>query len=507
MIPKENTSSTGGESLLQVVWLKRDIRIYDHAPIVEATRTGPTLIIYILEPSIWQAKDMSKRHLAFVVESLRSLEHDVRKRGGFILYAVSEMEPVLESIFQQYGPFRLLAHEEYGTPWTFERDKKVHRWMRLRGLSFVEYQHFGVTRRLRSRQQFNHLWRRYIEADVLQPPERFVMGDKIPTRLCTSMQSFANLDMNGDWVDANLGQKGGEREAHRQLKKFLSGTYADYLKSISSPFLAEKNCSRLSPYLAWGNISLRYVVQQSESVLDNGVERWAQKSMLAYLSRCHWHCHFIQRIEDQPDIAIRTLNPAFDKVRVDWNEEWFQKWASGTTGVPLIDAGMRALHQTGWVNFRMRAILVSFVCNTLLLDWRKPAEHLARLFIDYEPGIHYSQVQMQAGVTGFNTIRIYNPYKQAEDHDPDERFIRKYIPEWDGPSTYIQPIIDVEQANRVARDILWGIKKNSETRTISKKLLARHGSRKKASVVQMEFELDGIKGLPLEQSLQYNKDS
>jgi deoxyribodipyrimidine photo-lyase len=464
--------------MLQVVWLKRDIRLFDHAPIVEATRTGPTLIIYVLEPSVWQERDLSKRHLAFVVESLRALEYQVQKRGGFILYAVSEMETVLESIFVKYGPFRLLAHEENGTPWTFERDKKVHRWMNMRGLAFVEFQHFGVTRRLASRQHFNQLWRSYIESDILQPPKKFMMGDKIPEILSTSLQSFANVNIKGDWVDADLAQKG------------LSGKYANYLKSISSPYLSEQNCSRLSPYLAWGNISLRYVVQQSEGVLDKGVERWAQKSMLAFLSRCHWHCHFIQRIEDEPEIAVRTLNPAFDQVRLTWNEEWFQRWANGTTGVPLIDAGMRALHQTGWVNFRMRAILVSFACNTLLLDWRRPAEHLARLFIDYEPGIHYSQVQMQAGVTGFNTIRIYNPYKQAEDHDSDEKFIEKYIQDWKGSANYLEPIVDVDQANRIAREVLWGVKNKRETGTIAKKVLARHGSRKKSSIVQEELKFD-----------------
>jgi deoxyribodipyrimidine photo-lyase len=473
--------------MLQVVWLKRDIRIFDHAPLARAAAAGPVLIFYVLEPSIWQAGDLSKRHLAWVIESLRALEFELGKRNAHILYTVGEMEPILASIYEAYGEFRLLAHEEHGTPWTYARDRKVHQWMKARGLVFEEFQPFGVTRRLPSRNQFNTLWRAYIEQPIIPAPTQFVMGERIPAGFSRDMRAFADVDVPGDWVKAGLAQRGGEHEAHKQLKHFLNGTYRNYLNSISSPSKAERNGSRLSPYLAWGNLSLRYVVQQSEEVLDRGVEQWAQKAMLAFLSRCHWHCHFIQRIEDEPEIATRTINPVFDTIRTEWDEAAFQRWATGTTGVPLIDAGMRALHETGWVNFRMRAILLSFVCNTLMLDWRRPAEHLARLFLDYEPGIHYSQVQMQAGVTGFNTIRIYNPLKQAEDHDPDGTFVRKY-----GHHPELQPMVDVEQANRIARDLLWGVKRRTETRHHAQQALEKHGSRarKRTPNLQLEFEFE-----------------
>jgi deoxyribodipyrimidine photo-lyase len=475
--------------MLQVVWLKRYLRIFDHAPLAQAAAAGPVLIIYPLEPSIWQAGDLSKRHLAFVIESLKALDFELAKRGAHILYTVAEMDEVLDAIFDAYGAFRLLAHEENGTPWTYARDKRVHRWMKARGLEFHEVQQFGVTRRLTSRSRFNELWRAYIEQPIIPAPTQFEMGTVVPAGFGRDLRAFAQVAIPGDWVRADLAQRGGEHEAHKQLKRFLGGTYRDYLGSISSPSKAEQKGSRLSPYLAWGNLSLRYVVMQSEAVLDRGVERWAQKSMLAFLSRCHWHCHFIQRIEDEPEIAVRTINPAFDAIRTEWDEVAFQRWATGTTGVPLIDAGMRALHETGWVNFRMRAILLSFVCNTLMLDWRRPAEHLARLFLDYEPGIHYSQVQMQAGVTGFNTIRIYNPLKQAEDHDPDGAFVRKY-----GPIQPLEPMVDVEQANRVARDLLWGVKRQSDTRHHAQQALEKHGSRKtmrpKPPKLQVEFEFD-----------------
>ena len=212
----------------------------------------------------------------------------------------------------------------------------------------------------------------------------------------------------------------------------------------------------------------------------------------------------MQKLEDEPRLEHENLARAMDGLReADFDEHKLEAWCNGRTGYPMVDACMRALLATGWVNFRMRAMLVSFASYDLFLHWRRPGLHLARHFLDYEAGIHWSQMQMQSGTTGINTLRIYSPTKQLIDHDPEGVFVRHWVPElarvpkaflaepWTMPREtqreagcaigvdYPAPIVDHAAAIASARQRLSALRGTREARAEAQAIVKKHGSRKK----------------------------
>ena len=233
-----------------------------------------------------------------------------------------------------------------------------------------------------------------------------------------------------------LRQTGGRSAWRERLDSFLTTRGAPYRSAMSSPVQGEHACSRLSPHLAWGTLSMREVAQavwtrqrqlKTEPAQPNNGWRGSLKS---FNGRLHWHCHFIQKLEDEPRLEFENLHSKYDGIRPSApDQERLYAWANGETGLPFVDACMRYLKATGWLNFRMRSMVMATASYHLWLHWRAPGQQLARYFTDYEPGIHWSQVQMQSGTTGINTVRIYNPVKQGYDQDPTGVFTRKWLPE------------------------------------------------------------------------------
>ncbi|PRO64543.1 deoxyribodipyrimidine photo-lyase [Alkalicoccus urumqiensis] len=483
--------------MVNIVWLKRDLRLTDHRPLVEACRNGgPVLLLYVLEPSVWQAGDLSRRHLDFVRESIEAMQEKLRERGT-PLYAISgEMiETVLPALYDTYGAFTLYAHEEHGTPDTYKRDEAVRRWIKERGLSFYEYAPFGVRRGTSGREQFAAQWKQAMERPLYDAPDHLPPPETVPPGFSKNVQHVLQLEtVPGESI--RYGQEGGEGPAADSLLSFLEERHVHYEHHIGRPLAAGLSCSRLSPYLAFGSISLPAVVQKTNEALDQMPDPADRRPLEAFRSRLVWHCHFIQRLETEPEIAHTSIQPAFDQLERETADEPYERWLHGETGIPMIDACMKQLWKTGWLPFRMRAMLVSFVTHTLFYDWRRPAEDLARLFLDYEPGIHFSQVQMQAGTTGFNTIRIYNPVKQGRDQDPDGHFVKRLLPAlnnvpvsyihepWKDPHffhrNYPGPVVDIQQANRRARKLLWDVKEAHAASRETKDAMAKHASLRKA---------------------------
>lgn len=468
-----------------LVWLKRDLRLRDHAPLTEAAHFERALALVVLEPQWLASPECHPRQVAYGLDAVHQLQVDLAARGLPLLLRVGALPQVLQDLRREVAFTHLFSHEETGPGWSWTRDRAVAAWCRAEGVAWTEWPQTGVLRRLRSRDGWASRWAARMYAPRLPAPRGFAA----PPGWAIQPQPLPTLRELGLAEPVQAPPPAGERAAWATLGDFLAGRGRGYRRALSSPLTAQTGCSRLSEHLTFGTISMRCVHQATEARIrhaDSGPDSdpALARDLRAFAGRLRWHCHFMQKLEDQPDLEFRNLARSVDGLRPgdgvhpgEVDRERLAAWCEGRTGFPMVDACMRQLNATGWLNFRMRAMLVSFAAYHLGLHWREPGLHLARQFLDFEPGIHWSQMQMQSGCTGINTLRIYSPAKQARDQDPTGDHLRRWLPEFGTPA-YPAPIVDEREAVAEIKARLHQLRQTAPARAEADALQQRHGSRR-----------------------------
>ena len=479
----------------KILWFRHDLRIEDNLAINTACKDGEVLPIFIYDKNYWELETSSSYHLKFTQDSLEELNQNFKGQFNSKIHIFyGDTLKILDELINKYKFEEIYSNQIFRNQYTLDLDQKCKSLFKEKNVLWHQGQQFGIQLENRKRNFWSSQWNNFID---LNPVKAQINCNflKVDT---PSLDQIKTKEIDGTNI-----QKGGRKQALSLLQSFLEQRSENYQKEMSSPVTGEVACSRLSPHITYGTISLREINFAIMNAKKENMSFNKVKSLRSFRSRLAWHCHFIQKIYDEPEIEWQNMNRAYDGLRENsFNEEYHHAWKTGLTGYPFVDACMRYLKANGWINFRMRAMLVSFASYQLWLDWKKTSKHMAQLFTDYEPGIHYSQFQMQSGTTGINTIRIYNPIKQSSDQDPNGSFIKKWVPELQNVPdklvhepwklTYLEqkdldleigkhyphPIVDHHSSSKTARDKIWQIKKTDEAKFNAQKILQKHASAK-----------------------------
>ncbi|MFN3705636.1 MAG: cryptochrome/photolyase family protein [Thermoflexales bacterium] len=471
-----------------VVWFRRDLRVHDHAALFHACQNAEEVIpLFILDRSLLAHAETGSRRVQFLLEALADLDRNLIARGSYLTLLQGDPVEVLPRFVECIGADGVYYSADIERWSGQQRDRNLtHIFARMRRTFRPFLSYYLQTEGEYERAAWSKAWHTF----NAQPPHPAPAHIRTPQlQLCPGLRAYGYIPTLKDLgLPPSLGSAltGGETPARARLRDFLDHRVAEYRFKMSSPILAEEEgTSRLSAYLKFGCVSVRECVHEARRRYAHATPR-ERKSLLAWVSRLQWRDHFIQKFALYPEAEFVNLYRPFDTIRryEHADARLLAAWQQGRTGFPLIDASMRALVQSGLLNFRMRAMLATFLTINLMIDWRHGAEWFMKHLLDGDACIDHWQWQMQAGITHPSRpyVRAYNPLKQCFDHDPEARFIHKYVPElrnlpaplafephrltameetWYGVHpgrTYPLPIVDAEASRKVGLEQIMPIR-------------------------------------------------
>ncbi len=478
--------------IINVVWLKRDLRLQDNEAISKAIKEGKRfLLLFVFENILIEDPHYDVRHWNFIKESIVDINTELKKYNTKVLSVQSDIIGVLNQIQNFFKIDKVFSHMETGIQITYDRDRDFKRYCHNNNIEWFENPNNGVQRGLLNRNTWFENWNNFMlqSLEVFKPEKDQI----IHFEDLKKMEQIAN-PISLTTPSKTLFQKGGRSTAMEYANSFFKQRWKDYMFHISKPESSRKSCSRLSPYLAWGNFSVREVYQMGQTAKT----KTNKKHIGAFLSRLRWQAHFIQKFEMEHTMENASVNKGYHKLKKAISKKYQEAWREGKTGFPLVDACMRCLKETGYLNFRMRALTISFFTHILWQPWQDAITHLSKMFLDFEPGIHFPQMQMQAGETGINNLRIYSPIKNAIEHDEDAVFIKKWVPElvhldihfahepylmtplenefnnFHLGKDYPHPIVNIKESRKKASKILWNMKKDPLVQKENIRILSKH---------------------------------
>jgi deoxyribodipyrimidine photo-lyase len=457
-----------------IVWFRRDLRVADNPALCEAVKTDkPIIPLFILETD--RERPLGAASVWWLHHSLESLEKDLKKIGLQLHLRKGAASDILETVIHQTGADALYWNRRYEKD-ARERDEAIKSHMKEREIDVRSFRANLLSEPWKVETKtggyykvFTPYWRAakdYIDvSESLEIPKNATAFDG--QLKSEPLEDWDLLPSSPDWGEKiqphwQIGSEG----AMKALKQFLDGPISNYSEDRNRPD-KEDGTSRLSPHLAFGEISPRQIWQACHQNAHNSY---------TFLSEIGWREFSYVLLFHNPNLATENYKPDFDKFEWQTNKDHLLRWQKGQTGYPFVDAGMRQLWQTGWQHNRVRMVTASFLIKHLLIDWREGEKWFHDTLVDADPASNAASWQWVAG-SGADAspyFRIFNPFTQGEKFDPNGDYVRKFVPElsklpkkyihrpWEAPKNilenagvklgkdYPKPIIDHKEARERA---------------------------------------------------------
>jgi deoxyribodipyrimidine photo-lyase len=415
---------------VNLFWFRRDLRIADNHGLYQALiSANPVLPVFIYDTNILNDLKDDDSRVEFISKEVSKLKEEFERNNSTLWIYHGKPLDAFKRLWVEYDVDKVYSNQDY-EPYAIERDQEINSFLAARQIRFFQFKDQLV----------------FHKNDVLKPngkpytvftpySKRWLAKlNESPLENYASEKFLKNLHKTRPLPDVKLRDIGFRRGSFAfPEKKINQKVLKNYAETRDFPAL--DGTSHLGVHLRFGTLSIRQLTKE------------ALKHSPVFLNELIWRNFFMDILWHFPHVAVRPFNPAYEHVPWLNSEKDFARWRKGTTGYPLVDAGMRQLNQTGFMHNRARMAAASFLCKHLLIDWRWGEAYFADKLLDYELASNNGGWQWAAG-TGCDAapyFRVFNPSLQAQKFDPGQNYIRQWVPGFESPD-YPRPMVDHQMA-------------------------------------------------------------
>ncbi len=423
---------------ISIFWFRRDLRLDDNIGFLQALKGNyPVMPIFIFDPEILDQLPKDDARVTFIFDNLQKMRVELQKNGSSLAIYYGTPEEVFVKLFKEYSIQNIYTNRDY-EPYAKKRDEKIQQFATTKNAEFHTFKDQVIFEK-------DEIVKRDGDPYVVYTPymkvwKSMFKPDKL--KIHYTHDYLNNLIQNKRLSNISLQDFGFTKSSLKVPDYEVTPTLIkEYQAQRDYP--AKDATSRLGPHLRFGTVSIRKMIKKAISEKNE-----------TFWQELIWREFFMQILDHFPETVTQAFKAKYDRIAWRNNKDEFEKWKSGTTGYPMVDAGMRQLNDSGFMHNRVRMLVGSFLCKHLLIDWRWGEAYFAEKLLDYEMSSNVGNWQWVAGsgVDAAPYFRIFNPTTQIEDYDKDQEYIKKWVKEY-GTGDYPEKMVDHKAARKRALEV------------------------------------------------------